>query len=229
MDMTTNARPSRRALARGVAWSAPTIVIAAAAPAYAASPQVCAPQTFSWASVRDASTGKVVSGSKATVGRTTVTVTAPGVSGATNNSQNLTVGSMGGIADSLILYSPNQTAPASTNQTVTLDFSAPVSNVKLTLSDVDRLEGKYEDRVSLSPTGFAATGITNGTTGSGTSASPFVGGTESADAASGANINLAWSSSLSRLSITYGQGITVDGQYIPHIGISAVTFTPSVC
>ena len=48
------AAPSRRAIAKGAAWSAPVLATAAAAPTYASSPYVCTPNAvMDWGAARD--------------------------------------------------------------------------------------------------------------------------------------------------------------------------------
>lgn len=226
MNRTNASQLSRRVLARGVAWSAPTIVVGFAAPAFAASTP-CPPRTLTWTSGL-ASGLTAQSGATATVGSTSITAKLSGATGAANNA---TVTSMGTVSNSLVLYSP--TGVATTEQTLSLTFSQSVSNVRLTISDLDSrvlTSGeRYRDLVSVSPTGYSGTTASNGTTGAGTKQSPYAGGNSVEDNAADGNITLTWGASLTTLSLTYGQSGTIPTSFTPHIGISGITFTPSTC
>lgn len=219
------AAPTRRAVAKAVAWSVPAVAVTAPAPAVAAS-RPCAPVMMAWSAMGSSS---VSSGQKATVGGTTVTYTDTGATGAPRNS-TLTTGNVGGIpaGQGLALTCPNGTS--TTAQTIAFSFSSPVTNVSLTIADIDWDNSAFQDRIVINTPGFS--GVRGSQiTGSGTAASPYQavssvsGGVPNTSSAG--NVTVTWAGPLTQLSMTYDQGGIVSGS--PFVAVSGLTFTPTVC
>ena len=176
MELGTEAqglRASRRNVVRGAAWSVPVIAVATAAPAFAASP--CDPRTnqvLAWDSTtttnwtrtnsRSGSASYDPDGNGAIPALTLSVSTGytgnmrPGYE-FPNNRQNpsLRVSTpVGGLsASGLALYqSTTSTSPQGRNEigTYTFTFSRPVTNLRLTLTDIDSAFGDFWDVVELS-------------------------------------------------------------------------------
>ncbi|MCT1777151.1 hypothetical protein [Brachybacterium sp. p3-SID957] len=120
-------------------------------------------------------------------------------------------------------------------QTVTLDFSAPVSHVSLTIDGIDQSNGfgvHHLEEVYVPSNSTAFTAFSAGTkvTGSGTPSKPF----RAKDDVNGDftgpeySVTLTWEEPISSLQIGYRQGVQATLPSSPEITISPVTFTPTV-
>jgi hypothetical protein len=196
---TTPVRPTRRAVVHGAAWSVPVVAVAAAAPAFAASPCVTDYNyRLVWGTTRyerySHTSGKafvpVLEGAGAS--DVEVTLSSTWVRDGNGNANdrrdpaaNLSVssqnvGGTGGRGLYLRHESPVSDA-RSRRQELTLTFSRPVTGLNFTITDIDseraynyfagRWEGYY-DRVELTPTPSTRTPVST-VTGLGTFESPW--------------------------------------------------------
>lgn len=217
---------SRRSVTKGAAWVTPVLVIGAPAPATAASPN-CLPQKLAWTALSPGAA--VTSGQAFPIGKTTVTYSD---TGATTTARNSTVSTsdVGGITAGagLAFTSPNNTT--STAQTISFSFSAQVTNVSLSIADIDWDGTGYQDRITVNTDGYTST-LGTQITGTGTAASPFraaqsvSGGVPNTSTAG--TITLSWAGPLKQISFTYDQGARVTGSAF--IIMSGINFTPTVC
>ncbi len=162
----TLVRPTRRTLVRGAAWSVPVVALAAAAPAFAASP--CDPltnRTLDW-------DGANTTYSRAADRRSATAIYDPDLAGPIPSlTMNLTTAyngntrpgtEAGSTANSLAIQAQvgglgvsgmalEQSTTSATGQgradrgAYTLTFSRPVSNLQFTVTDIDSLAGDFWD------------------------------------------------------------------------------------
>lgn len=173
---------SRRTVARGALWTAPSIIVSTAAPAYAAS---CA--AVNYAAPLNASTVQTASTTSATGTATSSTtgtdavtykITSSAGSGTILGAANESTAGGGPTSyyngtgdlgsDGLQL----QQNGGVTGQTITFTFSRAVTDLTFTVADIDSAGTGYYDAVSFS---LAPTTIVNGAAvkGAGTKASPL--------------------------------------------------------
>lgn len=226
---STEFRPSRRTLVRGAAWSVPVISIAAAAPAFAASP--CS-DTYAYA-LDWGNTAKTTytapTGNAATkVG--TASALAPTGSGAaavgvtftstfvSNNNtdrranDNLTVPATSGIgglvpAQQGLLISHGSTSSSRNGfrQEVVIHFNRSVTGLAFTITDVDSLNNGWWDQIELTGTrtGTYNTGIL---VGSGTAGDPWrtISGNNSIATTSGdGNVAITYTAPVTDITLTF--------------------------
>jgi hypothetical protein len=224
----------RRSLTRGAAWSVPVVALAMAAPANAAT-SGCknTTGTLSWKTIKPV--GKVQTGKTlaTTLGGVTANVTTTGDTGATDNGIN-TTGPIGGSGSLILFHSENDNSD--TSQTITITFSAQVSNVSLSLLDIDSSQDKtffnttnhWQDLVSVSPApSTAAKGST--VMGSGTTGSPYRATTKNTtvpDGSATGNVDLTFAGPLKTITVVYSQDGSQDGS--PKMGISDISFQACV-
>lgn len=194
---STPLRPTRRTLVRGAAWSVPVISVAAAAPAFAASPCDVSTYTLNWAGGATA-LGVTTYAAPANPGGNGVktgvaTVNAP--TGSLGSALTVTLkstmfGSMSRDGDNLTLSDETNVGglglgrglnishadgiPSGYNnrQEIAISFSRDVSELKFTITDIDAQNGDWIDQVSLSGT---RTGTPVATTqGAGTTDVPWM-------------------------------------------------------
>lgn len=194
-------RPTRRAVARGAAWSVPVVAAGAAAPYAAASP--CPPvsytldwlddgtRTYARASSSQAFALVLPVGGSGPTARVDFGATTTGEIELTGLNLEISSTGVGGLSPAergLVLSQRLLTAAGATppgrdaRQDLTIAFTDPVSSSPLTVTDlrftVTDVDGSttspnnFVDRVELSP---AATSLTTGAavTGTGTSPSPL--------------------------------------------------------
>lgn len=163
---------TRRQLTRGLAWSAPAIVIVQSAPAFAASTTVaCSTLTSTqkgvanypasgW-TVTPASAGVTLSSStpkwyKSDGTASTSYAPASDPTYSVLKSDSVATKAIGDIAayngSNFFRVSMKNGTPLGTYQTVTLTFSTPVYGLSFYLTDIDYVAGSYQDQVSLSST-----------------------------------------------------------------------------
>ncbi len=176
MTHSALARPTRRTLVRGAAWSVPVVSLAAMAPAFAASP--CASivgYALDWGNTARTTYSPPTGTAPTRVG--TATALAPAGSGAgpvivtftstyvTNNNtdrratDNLTVPAttnIGGLGASmqalLISHASTSNTRDGFRQEVAVHFDRPVSNLTFTITDTDSKTGSWWDRIELTGT-----------------------------------------------------------------------------
>lgn len=162
---------SRRTLVKGAAWSIPVIAAASAIP-HAAASVTCGDKVINWNQVPTGTAvtpGTLLSAAGSSV---TATVTATGT---TTLSDNLHVlaGPDGGLPGEFL----NIGVPGGGQfeESVTVTFSQPVTNVSFTLGDIDSyVDNAFQESVSLSPQSFSVVSLGSEVTGSGTSADPWL-------------------------------------------------------
>ncbi|MBM6398977.1 hypothetical protein [Phycicoccus sonneratiae] len=220
-DAPAPARPSRRAVAGGLAWAVPVIAVGAAAPRAAASP--CNPQSYTigWNGAGGTSYSRTgnQSGTATTdpdgagpIAPVTLSMTSTlsgrmatgNESGTTNQNFRVSSAEVGGLGVPGLQLEQTVTGTRRSEpgrdalQTVTFVFSEPVVGLTFTLTDIDALDGDFIDMVELSGA-FTVTHVTNRTTGAGTTASPL---------RNTANGDVANTSNLGNVRITYPGAIT---------------------
>ena len=194
--MTTSnlVRPTRRTLVRSAAWSVPVVSLAAAAPAFAASP--CDPKTYllDWGTTSYTRTdARNASATVTLAGSAPVTVTFKSVSFGANTpdaTRNLSVppntgtsttldpvvNNLGGRTGErgLMLTHSASTAGRDNRQEITITFSRAVQGLTFFITDIDRITASpYADRVELtSVPAVARTQTLDGITGVGTAPTP---------------------------------------------------------
>lgn len=221
MPSTTDSsmRVGRRALVRGAAWSVPVVVLAAPAPAFAASP--CARTTLSWDTRADGS--KFTS---ATVGGVLVSLVLSGASSAADNAE-VTSTVTGGMSKVLRFY---DLSVDNTSQTIKFTFSKVVRGLAFTLSDIDK--NSWEDIVVINTAGYT---YTRGSAlqGTGSAGAPFQAANGQNSGVPGSspngNVNLTWAGDVTQVSFTYSQGNVNGNATGPFIGVGDLAFTPLGC
>ena len=157
-EKPTSPMISRRAVARGAAWSVPVVALAVAAPASASASHIgtCVTGLLDWDSFKNGSTQTGANLSPGGNTGVTLRVTTSGDDGAKTNGQ-VTKTTTGGKSSVMRFY--DEIKKKDTSQTVTITFSKTVRNVSFSLLDVDSSTDNYEDLVQIvSPTTY--TGVT---------------------------------------------------------------------
>lgn len=229
-DVRACARPTRRTLTRAAAWSVPAIAVAAAAPAFAASPcDVRVGEVLDWdgsrvAFTRTSTTARAVLDPDATgpVPSLTLDVVATysgnmkaGDEAGSNPNPNLRVTSpIGGLGVSgLSLWQATTSASprgAADQGTYTFTFSRPVSNLVFTVTDIDSQGGDFWDVLRLSP-GYVVENRPNTVASDKNGGSErFYASTSSAPAdnasGSGGNLRVRYPGPVSTFTISYYNG-----------------------
>ena len=254
----TLARPTRRILLRSAAWSVPVVSLAAAAPAFAASP--CAlrtNQTLDWDGanttyVRNSPTSGTATFDPDGLGPVpslTLQVAATysglmragteGGSAATALAVKALVGGLGmsglGLEQATTSKSPQGSAERGT---YTFSFSRPVTNLKFTLTDIDSLAGDFWDIVQ------PLAGYTVVSMGAGVATdNGGIGGAQRFFRATGSglvdnrtgsagNLELSYAGPISSFSITYWNGATSFDKKVDTsqiVYVSDMTFDDKPC
>ncbi|GAA1732041.1 hypothetical protein [Brachybacterium phenoliresistens] len=235
MDQTTRPRATRRALMKGAAWATPIVAVSVAAPALAASP-VCETEdvTLNWGLARYTGTPSNTSSFTTTVtfDPTTSSEAFPELEspltativhayhgnarGTTPNGTitNFNVGGIGQVGYDVrqqIGSSGTTTPTANDYQTIQFTFAEPVSNLRFSITDIDRTWTTslrdFIDGVSLSsPTAFTYSVPSGSTvTGSGTVASPWQNSTEGnkSEDGPGGQIDITFTAPVQSFTIRY--------------------------
>lgn len=215
---------TRRSLTKGALWSLPVIVVSAAAPAIAASPS---PVTMLWTGFpRAFASSRLASPGEQTVGGVAIktTLTRPAL---VHSRRNWTP-----TSDGRLEMASNRVTTGDSEQMVSLEFATPVSDVSLTIEDLDRGRSPdHQDEVYIPAGAPAFTSASRGgkVVGSGTPDTPFraaddvLGDFDGPDYA----VTLTWQGPIRSLKIAYRQGVHAHIGAYPTIWISPVTFTPS--
>lgn len=221
-------RPSRRSFVRAAAWSVPVVSLAAAAPAFAASP--CDSRVgavIDWDNpattthVRESVWKSVTTydpDGNGTVPSITLTTTAsysgnmksgPEFGNITNDSL-LLQSNIGGLNQAgLVMYqSTTSTGAGSFNDrgTYTFTFTRPVTNLTFTITDIDSGGAQYYDRLMLTA-GFTQQFRAGAVTGAGTQSDPYRAtnsnaGVDDFTSANG-NVRVTYPGTISSFTITY--------------------------
>lgn len=229
---TTLARPTRRTLVRGAAWSVPVVALATAAPTFAASPcQTRYDYWLDWGTTLYTRTNfrnSYAMVSPFTVGGSQVRVDFTSVSSSVLNvpdpARNLTVPTnttttdpnldpvvtnLGGVAGEkgMRLHHQTSTAGRANRQTVTIKFSRPVRGLSFAVTDIDSLtpDNEYGDRVELgTPVGTNRSQTLSGIRGLGTESSPWRRTSiNKKDVETDINANISENSDQAKVTVTY--------------------------
>ena len=216
---------SRRSLARGAIWSVPVLIASTAAPAIAASAE---PSRMLWSSFPQDITDRLRNPAMQTVDGTGITAALdrPLLAHPGDNWRP--------TADGRLVLRSNRVTAGDALQTLTLTFEAPVTDVSVTVEDLDRDSRDdwptFQDEVFI-PEGsapFSSAEMGSRVIGEGNSESPFraddgvdgdFGGPEH-------QVTLTWEGPVSEISIAYRQGVQANVGAYPTIWLSPVTFTP---
>lgn len=211
--------PSRRTVTRAAAWSVPVVAAAATAPAYAASCTPLTDVTFAgW-------TGTISNGgldytqtytpsSGAAVDMKIAAVYTGAMKGGSETAGGPAlydvfnpVGGLGkpglGLIQSVTRRTDLAAPGRSARGAYTFSFTKPVSNLRLTFTDVDQTAGDFLDRVEISGV-WAEVSRGSGVTGGGTQTSPYAGTAAYNDGTSGAgNVAVKFAGPVSSFVLTY--------------------------
>ena len=219
--METRLSISRRTVTRGMAWTAPVVLAAVAAPAYATSlaclqgeavlinpgsDAVVTVLTFPPSLV----TAAVTYSAQAWLDQT------PGDTGQVRRTEF----PEGGQWNYIKLRHP-EGADTDDTVTMTITFSVPVKNLTLRITNIDQVTGDFIDEVTVVPP------PTTATTGPrvGLSAGGFRATTEGAITSAEGNANLLWSTSVQQVQITLRaadeENASFEGQYV---GVGVIGF-----
>ncbi|MEO6511995.1 MAG: hypothetical protein ABIO16_13435 [Nocardioides sp.] len=224
-------RLSRRSVARGVAWTAPIAMVAVAAPAFATSAPCQVQTNFDGLQV----------GTKPSVLTFLPSTITAAITWVASYGSDDTPGGTGQVAQTTTTPAWNylecemlSTITAGRTVTLTINLSAPVTNLGFRVHDIDKTGSTqqygWDDYVIVNTPGKPFT-YARGTkvTGTGTSADPFR-NTDFGDQAidSGLNhVDLAWAGPIQTVQIIYKAGHNGNSSN-QHIGIGNVSFTDCV-
>ncbi len=243
---------TRRSLARGAAWSVPVIAVAAAVPAFAASPCVT---TFSymldWGNnakttyVAPIGTGATKVGTASALAPTGSAAAPVGVTFTstyvTNNStdrrasDNLTVPSttnIGGLGANvqglLVAHASTSSSRDGFRQQVVIHFDRSVSDLTFVITDVDSRDGGWYDQIELTGT-RTGTYNTRTLTGSGTTADPWRNSSNNnsiGNTSSDGNVAIAYSTPVTDITLTFWSSENGSNQLIR---LTDFAFTAAGC
>ncbi len=227
---------TRRSVTRGVAWTAPLAIVAVAAPAFAASAREvppCVVQT-NFDNLRPGTTPSVL-----TFLPSTITATISYAS--TGNGGDSTPGGTGQVASTTTTPPWNYIEVEMLSQltagdtvTVTITFSAAITNLSFRIHDIDKTAEGWDDYVIVTTGGYTFVRgtdvIGNGTaSGTTTNTGPFRNshtGDQAID--SGLNhVDLTWAGPLTQIQFIYKAGMTGNSAN-QHIGIGNLSFSDCV-
>ena len=222
-NSTINRTISRRTVTRGVAWSAPLLAVGVAAPAYASSIP-CVVQT----NFDNLTPGTQVGVMKFLPSTITAQI-------AFANGSDSTLGDTGEVARTNTTPAWNYievemlSRPAEGDYVdVTINLSAPVTNLGFRIHDIDKTSDGWDDTVWVQTPGFTYARGTN-VVGVGTDTNPFrnnVVGDQAID--SGLNhVDLKWAGPVQQIKFRYRAGMNGDSGN-QHIGIGNISFSDCV-
>ncbi|GAA1917055.1 hypothetical protein GCM10009797_08450 [Nocardioides hwasunensis] len=215
-------------MTRAAAWSVPVIAVATSAPAFAAS---CQPITG--ATMPIPASGTISNGGRdyaltynppANQYSDPVTMTikaaytgrmAPG-----SESQGVdlytTFNPVGGLRTRGLglvqTVTGSYAAPGRSARGVyTFSFTKPVTNLRFTLTDIDVLDGDYDDRIEISNSGWTEVRASRGAgvSGTGVQGDPWRGaGTYNDNTSSAGNVTIAFAGPVSTFDLTYWNAMT---------------------
>lgn len=212
---------SRRTLARGAAWTAPVALVAVAAPAFAASgpcltglsaPGLSSTPISSLTFPPSAVTATLAFSSTGHGG-----VPTPGDTGevhATSWGWNY-----------IKLHHP-EGMDLNDTITMTLTLSEPVTDLSLTITDIDRVITEWIDHVIVNTGGYVVTAQGANVIGTGTSGDPFRSSHNGGISSAAGDVTLTWAGPLTMVQITYrAADADNDSDVGQHIGIGLIGFT----
>ena len=211
----------RRTLVKGAAWTAPIAVVGAAAPAYAASSCVSGQATLT-GGTRPTQLTFLPSAVTATVA-----FSSTGVAG---NDQ--TPGETGEVHATS--YSPSwnylklhhpQGMTLGDTVALTLTFSQPVTNLSLTITDIDKASKQWIDEVVATPAGFTSVKAAN-VIGTGAANNPFRSQVNGGISSAAGDVVLTWAGPLNQVAITYRVADQDNESGVgQHVGVGKIGFT----
>lgn len=243
---SVNSSPPRRAIAKGLLWTVPSAVVATTAPAFAAS---CPPQAytapFTTEYYRRESTTAATGQSSPVEGAqpVTYTVTSESIGGKNLQPSNLTVagdinGGYNGLgdlrSDGLQLQQTGGTGGYPSRQVLTITFDRPVSDLRLTIADIDRRGSSdlttststYHDGIAVAPT--VAVVNSGSVTGAANTGDPLratrVGERNSDDMTTRSTVSVL--EPTRSVSITYW---SITGSYYQQVFLTGMSFTAEGC
>lgn len=202
-------------------WATPILL---STPAAAAEPS-CGPGVLDWDTF---TTGSIFS--SAVVGNTTVTITGIAASGTTLFASNrqVTAGPAGGVYQKYLRFEmlPNASGR---NQTITIAFSNPVTNLSFSLYDIDALNDAWRDEVFINTAGYtwsipSGSNVLKGTGGNSNRFRNSNTNNNSSETSGTGNVNLGHPGPITSFVISYANG-NQSGGGNQWIGLSDLTFT----
>lgn len=218
----------RRALAKGALWTAPMVLLSVAAPAIAASAM---PATMLWTDFPRGSGNRIATTASQTVGGAKIT-TSLTRSGLAHVGSNWTP-----TADGRLEMSSNRLTLGDSAQTVALSFSKPVTDVSLTIQDLDRDRDRglldprdFQDEIYIPPGAvmFSQHAPGSKVVGRGTPGDPFRAADTVFGDLSGPDyaVTLTWKGPVSAIAVAYRQGVQAKLTTRPTVWFSPVSFIP---
>lgn len=217
---------SRRTVVRGAVWAAPAVMVAGAAPAFAASPTPCTPTTmFDNLAVGTSPSTITFQPSGVTA---TLSYTSSGQGG------DPTPGDTGKVAQTstspawkyieLEMLRPDKGDYID----LTITLSQPVEGLSFVLHDIDSTAGAFRDTVIVSTSGFTATKGAN-IQGSGSSADPFrpIAVGDTAISSGLGDVRLTWAGSVSSVQLRYRAAVSGNSTN-QHIGLGNLSYSACV-
>jgi hypothetical protein len=211
----------RRSLVKGAAWTTPIVVVGAAAPAVAVSQVPCLRVLATIPSNWDNKKPPLAfPGSSVTA---TVTFT--------SNTGDNTPGDTGDIDETdyqpswrfIKLHHPDGMDQGDTVR-ITLTFTAAVTNVSMTVTDIDKDTGEWIDEVIVNTPGYTYQAGAN-VIGTGTALSPFKSNHEGGITSAAGDVTVSWAGPLTSVALTYRAADSQNGSGSgQHIGIGLFGF-----
>lgn len=204
----------------GIAWVAPVVLSTPAAAQVS-----CASVKLDWDTFAVGTTF-----TSTTIGGVTVTLTVAPLSGTTLLPTNRQVfaGPAGGVTENYLRFEMQPTARG-IGQIITFTFSASVSNLSVSLYDIDALEGGWRDRILINTTPFGFTFPTGSTVqGAGVAGDQFrnqLTNVNVSNTSNQGNVDLTVAGPTTSLSFRYTNGNQTGGGN-QWIGFSDLTFQP---
>lgn len=214
-------RSSRRTLVRAAAWTAPIAVVSTAAPTYAASGG-CVDAQAVMGPVNTTPTGATFPPSDLTA---TIAFTA---SGYPSGSPSAFLAPSGPLGQYVILSHPSSAVPGGAI-TMTMTFSRPVSNLSLSVYDIDRsneIDVDWADHVVVNTSGYTIPARDADVVGSGSTADPLRNSTNGQGVSTENFATLLWSGPVTEVQLTYLLGGTTVKEFGGQdVGVTQIGFT----
>lgn len=216
---------SRRSLAKGAIWSAPMVLASVAAPAIAASAE---PVTMLWSGFPRGSANRIAEPASQAVGGVKIETVLTRQRALVHVGRNWTP-----TSDGRLEMRGNRVNLSDSEQTVALKFSMPVTDVSLTIEDLDRDRGltrDFQDEVYI-PSGaamFTQHEAGSRVIGRGSPSDPFRAADDVFGDFNGPDyaVTLRWAGPVRAITIGYRQGVLANLSTTPTVWFSPVTFTP---
>jgi hypothetical protein len=219
--MNTTKRLSRRTLAKGAAWTAPVVLTAVAAPAYASSLPCLKGQALLSNPGSDAVVTTLAFPPSLVTAAVTYSAQAwqdqtPGDTGQVRSTEF-----PGGTQWNYVTLRHPEGADTGDTVTMTISFSQPVQNLTLRVTNIDKVTGDFIDEIVVGPATFEATvGPRVSLSGGG-----FKATAEGAITSNQGDVTLFWSAPVQQVHITLraadDDNASFDGQYV---GVGLIGF-----